>query len=163
MINTDKRIYVAGHNGMVGSAILRALNRHGYNDVLITDRDQLDLTDQQGVNKFFKNNEIGIVYNAAAKVGGILGNANYPGDFILENLTIQNNLAKACLENNVDRYDMYFITTYNKILFPQNNVYPLGFSLTHRIINTIGQLEIASGLNFSQRENRLLYKNISRQ
>ena len=60
-------------------------------------------------------------------------------------------------KDNVDRYDLYFITTYNKMLFPQNNVYPLGFSLTHRIINTIGKLEIASGLNFSQRENTLLY------
>ncbi len=104
MIDVDKRIYVAGHNGMVGSAIVRALRRAGYKDILTTTREELDLTNQSGVNHFFKKYEIGLVYNAAAKVGGIVGNANYPGDFILQNLAIQNNLVNACLNNNVDRY-----------------------------------------------------------
>lgn len=104
MINTDKKIYVAGHNGMVGSAIVRALKRIGFSDILTADRKDLDLTNQESVNNFFKKNDIGYVYNAAAKVGGIVGNANMPGDFILDNLMIQNNLIKACLENNIDRY-----------------------------------------------------------
>ena len=104
MIDTNKRVYVAGHNGMVGSARVRALKRQGFKDIVTANRNELDLTDQAGVERFFKKNEIGLVYNAAAKVGGIVGNANYPGDFILQNLAIQNNLVSACLNNDVDRY-----------------------------------------------------------
>ena len=103
-MNIDKRIYVAGHNGMVGSSIVRALVRQGYKDIVTSDRSEVDLTNQAAVSQFFKKNDIGVVYNAAAKVGGIVGNANYPGDFILQNLAIQNNIAMACLETNVDRY-----------------------------------------------------------
>jgi len=104
MIDSDKRIFVAGHNGMVGSAIVRALNRMGYKDIVTANRNDLDLTDQLAVDSFFKKNEIGIVFNAAAKVGGIVGNANFPGDFILQNLSIQNNIILACLKNNVERH-----------------------------------------------------------
>lgn len=103
-MNIDKRIYVAGHNGMVGSSIVRALIRQGHKDIVTSDRSEVDLTNQAAVSQFFKKNDIGIVYNAAAKVGGIVGNANYPGDFILQNLAIQNNIAMACLATNVDRY-----------------------------------------------------------
>lgn len=104
MIDVDKRVYVAGHNGMVGSAIVRALRRQGYKDIVTATRSELDLTDQAGVNAFFEKHEIGLVYNAAAKVGGIVGNASYPGDFILQNLAIQNNIVQACLNSNVERY-----------------------------------------------------------
>jgi GDP-L-fucose synthase len=104
MINTSKRIFVAGHRGMVGSAIVRALKRIGFKDILTANRDVLDLTNQEEVNSFFKKSDIGYVYNAAAKVGGIVGNANMPGDFIIQNLMIQNNLINACLNFNIDRY-----------------------------------------------------------
>ena len=104
MINANKKIYVAGHNGMVGSAIVRALRGIGFKDILTASRAELDLTNQESVDNFFKKNEISYVYNAAAKVGGIVGNANLQGDFILGNLMIKNNLINACFKYNIDRY-----------------------------------------------------------
>jgi len=104
MIEITKNIFVAGHNGMVGSAIVRALRSKGYINIITAERNELDLTLQESVNSFFYNNKIDVVYNAAAKVGGIVGNANFPGDFILQNLLIQNNVINACLKFNVDRY-----------------------------------------------------------
>jgi len=104
MIDLETNIFVAGHNGMVGSAIVRALVRKGYKNILTANRVELDLSIQSSVINFFRNNNVEVVYNAAAKVGGILGNANYPGDFIIQNLVIQNNLVQACLDFKIDRY-----------------------------------------------------------
>jgi GDP-L-fucose synthase len=85
------RIYIAGHNGMVGSALVRLLQKQ--NVKLITkDRKELDLLNQQDVENFFKNEKIDQVYLAAAKVGGIHANSNYPADFIYENLMVQSNV-----------------------------------------------------------------------
>lgn len=86
------RIYVAGHNGMVGSAILRRLANVEGVEIITSERSQLDLMDQTGVNAFFANQKIDQVYLAAAKVGGIYANSHYPADFIYQNLTIQNNV-----------------------------------------------------------------------
>ena len=87
-----KKIFVAGHNGMVGSAIIRQLKVSGDVDVITRSREELNLLDQTGVFQFFKNNNIDQVYLAAAKVGGIVANNTYPAEFIYENLTIQNNI-----------------------------------------------------------------------
>ena len=103
-MNLDKKIFVAGHNGMVGSAIIRRLKSLGASQIITATRTELDLNNQAAVNDFFKKHQFSIVYNAAARVGGILGNANYPADFVLENLAIQNNIATACLSTGVDRY-----------------------------------------------------------
>lgn len=89
------RIYVAGHNGMVGSAILRRLANVEGVEILTSERSRLDLMDQAGVNAFFADQEIDQVYLAAAKVGGIYANSHYPADFIYQNLTIQNNVIYA--------------------------------------------------------------------
>ena len=86
------RIFVAGHKGMVGSALLKVLNQDSNNEILTQSRSQLDLLQQNDVNKFFKNNNIDQVYLAAARVGGILANNTYPAEFILQNLKIQNNI-----------------------------------------------------------------------
>jgi len=87
-----KNIYVAGHLGMVGSAIIRKLNENCDCNIVTRSRDQLDLTNQSQVSDFFKTNEIDEVYLAAAKVGGIHANNTYPAEFIYENLMIESNI-----------------------------------------------------------------------
>lgn len=89
---TKKRVFVAGHRGMVGSAILRQLEAQSGYELITRTRDELDLLNQQEVYRFFQENDIDQVYLAAAKVGGIVGNNSYPAEFIFENLTIQNNI-----------------------------------------------------------------------
>ena len=92
MLKKNSKIYVAGHTGLVGSAILRKLKKLKYTNIITIDRSNLDLTDQKKVSKFFKNKKPEFVIIAAAKVGGIFSNNNFKADFIYQNLTIQNNL-----------------------------------------------------------------------
>jgi GDP-L-fucose synthase len=89
---TTKRIYVAGHSGMVGSAIVRALKQRGYTNIITRTHVELDLVDQSQVAAFFASEKIDEVYLAAAKVGGIHANATYPADFIYQNLMIETNV-----------------------------------------------------------------------
>ena len=86
------RIFVAGANGLVGSALVRSLRDHGYTDLLIPSRDELDLTSQQAVADFFQQNKPDYVFLAAARVGGIHANNSYPAEFIYDNLVIQTNV-----------------------------------------------------------------------
>jgi GDP-L-fucose synthase len=102
-----KRIYVAGHRGMVGSAIVRQLQAQGDAELILRTRSELDLTNQASVNAFFKAESIDQVYLAAAKVGGIVGNNTYPADFIYENLMIQSNIINAAHNANVN--DLLFL------------------------------------------------------
>ena len=88
----DSKIYVAGHNGMVGSAIVRELLRQGYNNIIVKTRSELDLTRQYEVELFFNNERPEYVFLAAAKVGGIMANDTYPADFIYENMLIEMNV-----------------------------------------------------------------------
>jgi len=94
-VDKGAKIYVAGHRGLVGSAILRRLRVEGYENLVVRTRQELDLTDQRAVNRFFEEERPEYVFLAAAKVGGILANATYPGDFIRENLLIQTNVIDA--------------------------------------------------------------------
>ncbi|MEM5507018.1 GDP-L-fucose synthase [Shewanella frigidimarina] len=87
-----KRVFIAGHNGMVGSAILRQLEKAENIEIIVRSRKELDLTNQQAVCDFFKNEKIDQVYLAAAKVGGIVANNSYPADFIYENMMIECNI-----------------------------------------------------------------------
>jgi GDP-L-fucose synthase len=91
MSKSDK-IFVAGHRGMVGSAIVRKLREYGYTDIITRDRSKLDLIQQSEVRAFFSANRVDQVYMAAAKVGGIVANNNYPAEFIYENLMVETNL-----------------------------------------------------------------------
>jgi len=91
-IAPDARIYVAGHAGLVGSALVRALDRAGYRNLILHTRAELDLTDAGTVRQFFEAERPEYVFLAAAKVGGILANRTYPGDFIFQNLAIQANV-----------------------------------------------------------------------
>jgi GDP-L-fucose synthase len=91
----NSRIYVAGHRGLVGSAIMRKLGSAGYSDVVCRTRRELDLTDQNRVDEFFRDQQVEYVFLAAAKVGGIVANSEHPADFIRENLLIQTNVVDA--------------------------------------------------------------------
>ena len=103
LINQDDRIFVAGHRGMAGSAICRALRREGYLNLLTARRDELDLLDLNAVQSWFKENKPTVVVLAAAKVGGIHANNTYPADFLLENLKIQTNVIETSWRNGVKR------------------------------------------------------------
>tara|TARA_B100001057_G_scaffold501259_1_gene622779 strand:+ start:12974 stop:13912 length:939 start_codon:yes stop_codon:yes gene_type:complete len=92
MINKNSKIFVAGHNGLVGSAIVRKLKEKGFKRILTIDRFKLDLTNQLKVYKFLKKNKPKFIFIAAAKVGGIYSNNKYRADFIYNNLSIQNNI-----------------------------------------------------------------------
>jgi len=99
----EHKIYVAGHRGLVGSALMRGLQRRGYTTVLAKTHSELDLTDPSAVNAFFQTEKPEFVFLAAAKVGGILANETYPADFIRENLNIQTNVIEASLKAGVKR------------------------------------------------------------
>ena len=97
------KIYVAGHNGMVGSAIVRKLETEGYNNIITRSSKELDLRDQVAVSDFFKSEKPDYVFLAAAKVGGILANNIYRADFLYENLMIQNNVIHSAYKNDVTK------------------------------------------------------------
>jgi len=94
-MNKDSKIFVAGHKGMVGSAIVRHLESQGYNNIITVDKIDIDLTSQAEANIFFNSNEPEYVFLAAAKVGGIHANRTYKADFIYKNLMIQSNVIEA--------------------------------------------------------------------
>lgn len=97
------KVFIAGHGGMVGSAIFNALKLKGYTDIITRTRSELDLLNQESVNMFFKSNSIDYVVLCAAKVGGILANNTYRGDFIYENLQIASNIIKSSHDFNVKK------------------------------------------------------------
>jgi GDP-L-fucose synthase len=99
----EAKIYVAGHNGMVGSAIVRKLQTEGYNNIITRSSKELDLRDQVAVSNFFKVEKPDYVFLAAAKVGGILANNIYRADFLYENLMIQNNVIHSAYKNDVTK------------------------------------------------------------
>ena len=103
MSGTEKRIYVAGHKGMVGSAIVRCLQRHGVKSIITLSHAELDLTDQAQVRAFFAKEQPQEVYMAAARVGGIHANNSYPAEFIYSNLMVQNNVVHEAWKSGVRR------------------------------------------------------------
>ena len=100
-MNVSSRVYIAGHRGLVGSAILRKLESEGYSNLMVRTRKELDLTRQTEVEAFFKKEKPEYVFLAAAKVGGILANNNSPADFIYHNIMIQANIINASYQNSV--------------------------------------------------------------
>lgn len=102
-MNKDSRIFVAGHRGLVGGALLRHLQREGYDNLITASRSELDLTRQQDVEQFFLRQRPEIVYLAAARVGGIHANATYSGDFIRDNLLIQTNVIDAAYRYSTNK------------------------------------------------------------
>lgn len=103
MIDKSEKIFVAGHRGLVGSALIRRLETEGFNNLPKRDRSQLDLGDERAVQNFFAHEKPAVVIFAAAKVGGIKANNDYPVEFLLDNLRIQNNIISSAYETGVGK------------------------------------------------------------
>ena len=114
MVNLKSKIYVAGHNGLVGSAIVRQLKNKGYKKIITANRSTLDLTNQTKVLKFLKKKKPQFIFIAAAKVGGVYSNNKYKGQYIYENITIQSNLI----------HSAYLCGIKNLIFLGSSCVYP---------------------------------------
>ena len=121
MISKNSKIYIAGHKGMVGSAVWRALENKGYTNLLGKTRNELDLRNQQAVNDFFKQENPELVIDAAAKVGGILANNDFPYQFLMENMQIQNNLIDSAYKTGVEK----FIFLGSSCIYPKFASQPL--------------------------------------
>lgn len=102
-MNKEVKIYLAGHRGMVGSAIYRLLQKEGYSNIVVKTSAELDLRNQAAVNDFFATEKPKFVFLAAAKVGGILANNEYRADFLYDNITLQSNVIHAAYKNNVSK------------------------------------------------------------
>ena len=103
MLKKNSKIFIAGHNGLVGSSVYNLLLRHGYKNILCKRKRELNLTDEKKVDVFFKKNKPKYLIICAAKVGGILENKNYPLEFLLENFLIEKNLLIAAKKYNIER------------------------------------------------------------
>lgn len=121
MIDYNKKIYIAGHNGMVGSACFRALEKKGYTNIIGLSSSELNLQNQNLVFDFIKKIKPDIIINSAARVGGIEANRKYPYEFLMENLQIQNNLISAAKENNIDK----FIFLGSSCIYPKYSKQPI--------------------------------------
>ena len=117
----NSKIYIAGHNGMVGSAIWRTLTKKGYTNLIGKSSKELDLRNQQAVSDFFENQKPDIVIDAAARVGGILANNDFPYPFLMENMQIQNNIIDASLKAEVEK----FIFLGSSCIYPKLAPQPL--------------------------------------
>jgi len=120
-MNKKKKIYIAGHKGMVGSAVWRALDNNGYTNLIGISRSELNLRNQQAVLEFYKEEKPEIVIDAAAKVGGILANNEYPYDFLMQNMQIQNNLIDGAFNSGVEK----FIFLGSSCIYPKFASQPL--------------------------------------
>ncbi len=121
MINKNSKIFVAGHNGLVGSAILRGLKKRGYKKIITKNKSSLDLTNQIKVYKFLKKQKPDFIFLAAAKVGGIYSNNKYKADFIYNNLSIQNNIIHSAYKNGIKN----LIFLGSSCVYPRNCPQPI--------------------------------------
>ena len=115
------RIFVTGHKGLVGSALLRRLDHNGYKRIITVDKKDLDLRDQKKVLNFFKKKKIDAVINAAGTVGGIYANNRYKADFIYDNLMIQANIIQGCYKNKIKQ----LIFLGSSCIYPRNSKQPI--------------------------------------
>ena len=121
MIKKKDKIFLAGHNGMIGSAILKKLKEKGYKNILTIDRKKLDLRNQVDVFNYFKRKKPKATIIAAAKVGGIYANNKYKGDFIFDNLSIQNNLIHGSFKNKIRN----LIFLGSSCIYPKHSKQPI--------------------------------------
>ena len=120
-MNRDDLIYVAGHRGLVGGAIVRELQKEGYENLLLRGREEVDLVDNVQVRELLETERPAIVIDAAAKVGGILANDTYPAEFIRDNLRIQTNLIEAAYDFAVQK----FVFLGSSCIYPKNSPQPI--------------------------------------
>lgn len=117
----NSKIYVAGHNGLVGSAIVRNLQKNGYDNLVYKSHSELDLADADAVNDFFQKEKPEYVFDAAAKVGGIVANSTLPADFIYKNLVIQNNIIYASYKFGVKK----LVFLGSSCIYPKDCIQPM--------------------------------------
>lgn len=120
-MNKNEKIYIAGHKGLVGSAIINKLQTENYNNFVLSDKNTLDLRNQKMTQEFFENNKPEYVFLAAAKVGGIVANNTYKADFIYDNLMIASNVIKAAKENGIKK----LLNLGSSCIFPKNADIPI--------------------------------------
>ena len=121
MITKKTKIYIAGHRGMVGSAVWRILASRGYTNLIGKSSAELDLRNQQAVNDFYNQKQPEVVIDATAKVGGILANNDFPYRFLMENMQIQNNLIDSAYKSGVEK----FIFLGSSCIYPKFAQQPL--------------------------------------
>ena len=136
-MNKNDKIYIAGHNGLVGSSIYRLLISKGFNNILTATINELDLRNQSQVNEWFGKNKPDYVFLAAAKVGGISYNKSFPADFMYDNLMIQSNIIHSSYVNNVKK--LLFLGS--SCIYPKENPLPIN---ENRLMT--GPLEPTNGL-----------------
>ena len=117
----DAKIYVAGHRGLVGSAICRELKKQGYTNILTRTHQELDLEDAKNTQAFIGDEKPEVIFLAAAKVGGIFANNTYPVDFLMQNMAIQMNVIRSAHEASVDR--LFFLGS--SCIYPKNSPQPI--------------------------------------
>ena len=153
MIDKKSRIFVSGHNGLVGSAVLRRLNFFGYKNTLTIEKKHLDLRDQKKVLEYFKKNKIDGVINAAAKVGGIYANEKFKAEFIYDNLSIQNNIIHSSFQTKVKS----LIFLGSSCIYPKFSKQPIkeNYLLTGKLEKTNEPYSIAkiSGIKMCESYN----------
>ena len=159
MVTKNSRIFITGHNGLVGSALLRRLKFFGYKKIITIKRKQLDLRIQSKVENFFSKNKIDAVINAAGTVGGILANNKYKAEFIYDNLSIQNNIIHSCYKNNVKN----LIFLGSSCIYPRNSKQPIkeSYLLTGKLEKTnepyaiakIAGIKMCESYNFQYKTN----------
>tara|TARA_B100001142_G_scaffold328031_1_gene387110 strand:+ start:2668 stop:3603 length:936 start_codon:yes stop_codon:yes gene_type:complete len=120
-MNKEDKVYIAGHNGMVGSAIHRKLQANGYNNIIVVDSCDLDLRNQNAVEKFFIEEKPDYIFLSAAKVGGIMANKTYRADFLYDNLTIAINVIHAAFKNKVKK----LLYLGSSCIYPRNAKQPI--------------------------------------
>jgi GDP-L-fucose synthase len=158
-MNLKCKIYVAGHKGLVGSAIIRKLKLKGYKNILTVERNNLDLTNQKKVFNFLKKNKPETVIIAAAKVGGIIANSTYRADFIYQNLAIQNNLIHGSFINKIN--NLLFLGS--SCIYPRHSKQPikeeyllqgaLEFTNEPYAIAKIAGIKLCENYNFQYKTN----------
>lgn len=116
MFNRNSRIYIAGHTGLVGSAVLKILTNDSYSNIITKTHEELELTDKTAVENFFKNEEVDYVFLCAGKVGGIIGNKTNPASYLHENIMIQDNIFEMANKYNIKNVIFYGSScTYPKV------------------------------------------------
>ena len=152
--NLKSKIYIAGHNGMVGSSIIRVLKSKGYTNLIFREHSELDLIDQASVKNFFSKEKPDEVYLSAARVGGIQANNIYPAEFLYQNLMIQTNVIDSAFQNGVKK--LLFLGS--SCIYPKNAEQPISEEalLSGKLESTNEPYSIAkiSGIKICESYNR---------